>query len=506
MSKDMDALREATKKFYAGESSVNKYKGLSGGYGTYAQKGAQASMVRLRFAGGRISKEDLLFIADMIDKYKVSMVHFTTCQAVQLHNVAGNRVCDLVQDALDHGIITLGGGGDYPRNVTASPLSGVEKGECFDVLPYAKAAEAYLLPLVDTLKMPRKLKVGFSNSPENETHATFRDLGFMAKENGKFDVYSAGGLGNNPRMGLCVAKDAEPKDILYYIRAMIRTFCKNGNYENRAKARTRYMQETLGEEGYLSAFAAELKGSFDEGGLDIKADIRSVAKEGKGNIAGPCIYEQKQKGLYYVSYHAVGGDPFPAKIRQIYDAIKDMNDVEVRISPDETMYIINCNSEEAAKVAEVTDDGARTLFESSISCVGATICQQGLRDSHGLLVQLVEMSRKAELPDGSLPRVHISGCTSSCGSHQIGVIGFQGSSARNADGPVTAFTVFINGSHIAGKERFGDAVGKMSQDDIPKFLEELGRSVAATGKDYRAWAMENTELLMTIVDKYLIKE
>ena len=25
--------------------------------------------------------------------------------------------------------------------------------------------------------MPRKLKVGFSNGPANETHATFRDLG-----------------------------------------------------------------------------------------------------------------------------------------------------------------------------------------------------------------------------------------------------------------------------------------------------------------------------------------
>ena len=32
--------------------------------------------------------------------------------------------------------------------------------------------------------MPRKLKVGFSNGPANETHATFRDLGFVAREDG----------------------------------------------------------------------------------------------------------------------------------------------------------------------------------------------------------------------------------------------------------------------------------------------------------------------------------
>lgn len=38
--------------------------------------------------------------------------------------------------------------------------------------------------MIKTVKLPRKLKVGFSNSPANVTHATFRDLGFMAKKMG----------------------------------------------------------------------------------------------------------------------------------------------------------------------------------------------------------------------------------------------------------------------------------------------------------------------------------
>lgn len=94
--------------------------------------------------------------------------------------------------------------------------------------------------------MPRKLKVCFSNSPKNFTHATFRDLGFVANENGKFDVYSAGGLGNNYKMGVKVAENVEPNKILFYIKAMWLTFRTYGNYENRGKARTRYMQEALG--------------------------------------------------------------------------------------------------------------------------------------------------------------------------------------------------------------------------------------------------------------------
>ncbi len=67
-------------------------------------------------------------------------------------------------EAFDNNIITLGGGGDFPRNVLCSPLSGVEKDENFDVMPYAKAASDFLISLIGKIKLPRKLKVGFSNS------------------------------------------------------------------------------------------------------------------------------------------------------------------------------------------------------------------------------------------------------------------------------------------------------------------------------------------------------
>lgn len=71
-----------------------------------------------------------------------------------------------MEQALDAGIITMGGGGDYPRNVMCSPLSGTEKDEYFDVLPWAREAGEYLMTFIKAEKMPRKLKVGFSNSPK----------------------------------------------------------------------------------------------------------------------------------------------------------------------------------------------------------------------------------------------------------------------------------------------------------------------------------------------------
>lgn len=90
--------------------------------------------------------------------------------------------------------------------VTCSPLSGVEKDEYFNVLPWAKAAGEYLMGFIRAEKMPRKLKVAFSSSPSNLSHATYRDLGFAARPDGCFDVYSAGGLGSNPRFGVLIAE------------------------------------------------------------------------------------------------------------------------------------------------------------------------------------------------------------------------------------------------------------------------------------------------------------
>lgn len=499
---DLSQFREMTEKFYAGEVSSKEYKGFSGGFGSYAQKGGKASMLRLRMPGGCLTKEKLKFTADAIAEYDVKKVHFTTCQTVQFHNLDSRAVCEIMEKAMDVGIITRGGGGDFPRNVMVSPLSGVEKEEYFDVLPYAEAVSDYLLGMIKAVKMPRKLKVGFSNSPANETHATFRDLGFAAREDGTFTVYSAGGLGNNPRMGVKVAEQVRPSELLYYVKAMIETFVTYGNYENRGKARTRYMQEKLGEDGYRKAFLEKLEEVKKTEKLELEAEAVPVSKTGNGTEAsGKRVIAQKQEGLYAVAWHPLGGVPAAGKFAELYEVIRDMAEAELRIGPDETVYVINLNGEEAEKVLEATSDGAQDLFETSVSCIGSTICQIGLRDSQGALAAVTEEVRKHGFADGVLPRIHISGCTSSCGTHQIGTLGFHGG-VKRVDGVVEpAFTFHVNGAEKEGEERFGETWGVMLQKDMPSFFVELGEAVQGENTVFAEWFTE--EKLRKIAEKYL---
>lgn len=501
---DMTEFREMTDKFYAKEVSMKEYKGFSGGFGSYAQKGGNASMLRLRLPGGRLTKEKLKFVADSIAEYDVDKAHFTTCQTIQLHNLSAKTVCEIMEKAMNVGIITRGGGGDFPRNTMSSPLSGIEKGEYFDVLPYVEAVSDYLMGIIKTVKMPRKLKVAFSNSPANETHATFRDLGFVARPDGKFDVYSAGGLGNNARMGVKVAECVEPSEVLYYVQAMVDTFVAYGNYENRAKARTRYMQETLGVEGYKEAYLEKLQAVKGNKKLTIIPEITEVTKQGDGcEVSGKRIIAQKQDGLYAVVYHPIGGLPPVTKFAELYDVVKNMDQVEIRIAPDETIYVINLTGGEAKKVEAITEDGAQNLFETSVSCIGSTICQVGLRDSQGTLASIIDEVRKHDFADGVLPRIHISGCTSSCGTHQIGKLGFHGGAKRVDNVAEPAFTFHVNGCDVEGRECFGEQWGMMLQKEMPAFFVELGEAVQAENKTYDEWFEENPEKLRNIAEKYL---
>lgn len=528
---DLKEFHEMTKKFYQKEVNIAEYKKFSGGFGSYAQRGGGSSMLRLRFAGGEILKDQILFIAESIEKYNISLVHLSTCQSVQFHNLTEAQVCALIEESFDHGIVTRGGGGNYPRNVMCSPLSGVQEGEYFDVLPYAKAAEDYLLGFIHTVKLPRKLKVCFSNSKENITHATFRDLGFVATKEGKFDVYSAGGLGREPRMGALVASGVDPSQTLYCLKAMVDTFTAYGNYENRARARTRFMQDALGTEGYRKAFQEKLSQALSKEDLPLHVTIPEITKQGDGEFpfaskadsmaqdsnpnpeagtgnAGQAtipgqIIPQKQEGLYALHYHPRGGSPKPEFFRSLYNAILPMDDVVLRVSPDQSLYILNLTASEAKELLALTKDHARTLFETSVSCIGASICQVGARDSQALLAACVERVRKEHFPDRTLPKIHISGCPSSCSGHPVAALGFRGGMKQTKDGPRPAFAVYEMGCAIRGKENFGTELGVMLESEIPEFLVELGKEIARRGMEYQEFVEKHHGEFLNIVEKYL---
>lgn len=500
---EIEQFKTTISAFAQGALDRKAYKGISGGFGTYAQRDPSKHMLRLRMTGGRLTLERLKFLAEAVEREQVGRLKLTTCETIQLHDLSAGQVPLLMEEAIDSAIYSKGGGGDNPRNVMCSPLSGVQPGEAFDVIPWAEAVCQYLLSICRDIHMPRKLKIAFSNGADDCVHSAFRDMGFQAQANGTFSLRIAGGLGAaSPAMGVLVDEHVAPGEILYYVKAMIDTFCAHGNYQNRAKARTRFMQETLGPEGLKEAYLTNLAAAKAAGGLDVSVTSVPVSKTGDGALSHPRAIPQKQPGLYAVKYHPIGGLLPVDKPARLCRLLKDMPQTEIRIAPDETLYVINLTASEAEAILDATADGAQTQFEYSVACIGATVCQQGVRDSQGVLQTVVNAVREAGIPDGALPRVCISGCPSSCSAHQAGAIGFQGGVKMVDKTPTPAFRMSLGGSDEPGKARFGDFTAVILESDLPALLVELGRAAAAAGQDWATWSHQHIQERDAIISKY----
>ena len=67
-----------------------------------------------------------------------------------------------------------------------------------------------------------------------------------------------------------------------------------------------------------------------------------MKKQGDGSkVSGKRVIDQKQEGLYAVSYHPFGGCPKPEKLGEIYDVIKDMDEVKQEFHQMRQCTIIN---------------------------------------------------------------------------------------------------------------------------------------------------------------------
>lgn len=134
---EIEEFRELGNKFLSGEVSIMDFKKVSGGMGVYSERNKKEFMIRLRIPSGISSFENMNWLCDIADKYNLDKFHLTTREAVQYHNLTIDQVCGIMKDGIDNDIYSRGGGGNFPRNVAMSPLSGVDKDEAFDVTPYA---------------------------------------------------------------------------------------------------------------------------------------------------------------------------------------------------------------------------------------------------------------------------------------------------------------------------------------------------------------------------------
>lgn len=514
MNQLKETLRMEIPEFKAkGEAFLNgtlkkmAFKKESGGFGVYAHRDQKHFMIRLRIQSGILSKDQLKQVERFASKYRVPVIHFTTRQAIQYHGISLDDVCAIMEDGLDENLYTRGAGGNYPRNVAMSPLTGVEKNEVFDVLPYAVAANAYFLQRINTYHLPRKLKVSFSNGPKDTAHCTVQDLGFMAElKEGKpyFRIYSGGGLGQNPRVGIRFKKLHPVNEVLYVLEAMVEMFKAEGDYENHSRARIRYIADRMGDEAYEETLEAYIEKAKAKGGLDFEAEAPKYLKAGsplKCQHMG--IVPQKQEGLYSYYFHPIGGQLDETLLHKINELIEPMEEVYGRLTMEEGIYLINLSGEEAETLAKVLDPYNHICeIERSSSCIGVPTCQIGLLESQATLKAIVDYFNEKGSYQEVLPQVYISGCGNSCSAHQIAAIGLTGKKKKIGDEMKGVFDVYMDGCCEADQARLGTYMGEVLQEKVPECLYTLAEKVAQSKKSFRDYVQIEASEIQTHLKAY----
>lgn len=477
LKQEVAAFREAGHQFLQGKLTKNEFKAKSGGMGVYAQQDQKTFMIRLRTPSGIITKPHMELILGYAKKYQLSKVHITTRQAVQLHELSIDEVCDIMLDAIDHDLFTRGGGGNFPRNVSLSPLAGVEQGELFDVTPYAVQTGQYFLRNATSYKLPRKLKAAFSGTEEDTACASVNDIGFVAvEEQGEpmFRMWLAGGLGGGARAAVLYPKLVKPEEILYYVEAMIQTFMAEGDYENKGRARTRFIPVRMGEQAFLTCFdshLAHVRETHQFTGITPELSKRTH----EDSLRTPTLIAQRQVGRYTVVLHPLCGQLLTEELEYLTNVVQETADSEVRISMEEELYIRNLTRAEAEGLLTWAKGKMMlTPVRMSLSCVGTPACQIGILQSQKLCKAILDEVEAAGLSDVGLPRIQISGCPNSCARHQTALLGFAGRKIKVQDVMEDGFQLFAGGRISGEGATLGEQKGCILSKNIPAFIVAVG--------------------------------
>ena len=480
-------------------------------------------MIRIKLPFGKVSFKQFLRIADISDEYASSNLHLTTRQDIQIHYVSLDRTPELWAKLEQDDITLREACGNTVRNVTASPTSGIDPNEPFDVSPYAYATFKYFLRNPICQEMGRKFKIAFSSSDADTAFTYIHDLGFIPKlilKEGKevrgFKVLFGGGLGAQPSIAHIVNEFLPEDQLIPYIESTLRVFDRHGERSNRNKARMKFLVAKLGLDEVLRLIAEERVANrtkhfnIDRDTVELpqipdKIDLEDVPISDQllyQRWLDTNVFEQKQHGFYGVYIKVTTGDIPTSKARKFIAAINGLVADEIRITINQGLLLKYVRKEalpvlfERLKDLDFVKPGFDSVSDIT-TCPGTDTCNLGISNSTELARVLEDLISEEfdELIENQDIKIKISGCMNSCGQHGLAHIGFHGSSLKAAGKVVPAAQVLLGGGTV------GDGVGRAA-DKVIKVPSKRTKDVVRVILDHYSQNKNGDELFNDFYDRF----
>ncbi len=425
-------------------------------------------MMRLRIPNGILSSEQMRVLGEIVQRYgDDGNADITTRQNLQLRGIRIEDIPDIFQRLKSVGMTSVQSGMDNVRNITGSPMAGLDADELIDTRELVQKVQDMITNYgqgnYQFSNLPRKFNIAIEGGRDNSVHAEINDIAFVPaykEEELGFNVV-VGGFFSAKRceaaipMNVWVRPNQEVVDLC---RGILEVYRDNGLRANRQKSRLMWLIDEWGIEEFRTRVANHLGYP-----LATAAEKDAIDWEKRDHLG---VFPQKQEGLSYIGLCVPVGRLFAddmfdlARIAEVYGS------GELRLTVEQNVIIPNIAAENMPTLltepllAKFTPNPT-PLQRALVSCTGAQFCNFALIETKNKAVDLIrQLDAELNIPRGV--RMHWTGCPNSCGQPQVADIGLMGTKARKDGKTVEGVDLYMGGK--VGKDAH---LGSCVQKGIP---------------------------------------
>ena len=436
-------------------------------------------MMRLRIPNGILSSEQMRVLGEIVQRYgDDGNADITTRQNLQLRGIRIEDIPDIFQRLKSVGMTSVQSGMDNVRNITGSPMAGLDADELIDTRELVQKVQDMITNYgqgnYQFTNLPRKFNIAIEGGRDNSVHAEINDIAFVP-------AYKEGELGFNVVVGgFFSAKRCEAaipmnvwvrpnQEVVDLCRGILEVYRDNGLRSNRQKSRLMWLIDEWGIEEFRTRVANHLGYP-----LATAAEKDAIDWEKRDHLG---VFPQKQEGLSYIGLCIPVGRLFADDMLDLARIAEVYGSGELRLTVEQNVIIPNIAAENIATLltepllAKFTPNPT-PLQRALVSCTGAQFCNFALIETKNKAVDLIrQLDAELNIPRGV--RIHWTGCPNSCGQPQVADIGLMGTKARKDGKTVEGVDLYMGGK--VGKDaHMGSCVQKGSPcEDLKSLLTSI---------------------------------
>ena len=412
-------------------------------FGMFHVSPAQDSfMLRLRVPGGILSTHQMRGLATMAENWGSGRADLTTRSNLQIREFAPKNIVNVLSTLQKLGLTSRGSGADNIRNITASPITGLDPQELLDVAPLAEALQLYISNSRDMYELPRKFNVAFDNGGAISVLADTNDIGFTAVRVGEGRSVPAGvyfrvllcGITGHKQFATDSGVLLRPDQAVAVAAAMVRVFGEHGDRTDRKKARLKYLVDRWGVDRFLAE--TEKKLAFPL----IHVPASECEPRGPIDRAGHIgVHAQSQPEMNYIGVTVPVGRLPVEQMRAIADIADIFGSGELRLTVWQNLLIPNVRTRDLEVAEKLLNAAglectAGTVLSGTVACTGNKGCKFAASDTKTHAVALASLlDQRFPMLDQPV-NLHVTGCNHSCAQHYVGDIGLMGVKVGGEEG------------------------------------------------------------------------